>query len=924
MKKLKCTNVLKRIIISILCVITIALSMPAKVKAGVLQDFVELFMNIPDALMVLENDFIAQRNGQTYKNVNLKGIAIGGSDEGKIFNFMVTPYEIIANGKVETYRDIDGNNKKVINIPSLNANFFSSTDEENEKIPGEWELGSDNQTKSNDILRKPIGRVYKTLRNFCMILMMLVLLYIGIKIMISSSAEQQSKYKKNLVDWLVGFCLLFVMHYFMVFIATVNDLIVDMLADGDSQEFYISLPEIEGDIGANAVENMKAWAKEKFNGEVNISDVTDLIALLGTGNPLVVVENEMIGSTASGTVESFFTSWDNYIAEDKATGNVFSDTHLALPEGGGHFDTSSTRVVVPNRDWGDNGNVQLNAEIFKDFNTRRACIYKANIVEYVRTISSIGPQNTFVFTKDDKVTALNGRMLDDDLTKIEYGIFYIALVVQTLMFLAIYIKRLIQLAFLTMIAPFVAMMYPVDKIGDGQAQSFNAWLKDYFFGVLLQPIHLLLYAIFITAASELFSGNNIIYAIAVYAYMIPAEKYIKKIFGFEKAGGGPAGGGLAGALGHGAAMDLLNKGAGIGPGSWGGSKGGKGGSGESAEKGIRKNKNIPNGLQAVGGAAPANDGLGGAPAASGINPKKGNNKSASKNGNASGQKNRAGDKPGASGNGGKPKAGGLFGAISNTLGRRTIRGATGGQYSDLSAGAGAIGIAAGKRVLRGGARVGGMLVGGGVGLMLGTANALANGNFDPSQIAAATYTGLKAGDKWTNAGADFIDDFAEEVDTERAKVDENYRDQKRRESTQRKFSEEISEIQDEEVRERYKKLIDTYSPYIDLGDIHDIEALDEANSIAVDIGGDASEAIDLYKTAKKWKNVDFSTGGTAEQKEEFMRQMRAEVMKKNPQNYQDADGNLIEYDQLDDSKKTDCDDYARARFEAIRKIHGKW
>ena len=46
-----------------------------------------------------------------------------------------------------------------------------------------------------------------------------------------------------------------------------------------------------------------------------------------------------------------------------------------------------------------------------------------------------------------------------------------------------------------MIAPFVALTYPIDKLNDGQAQGFNKWLKEYIFNLLIQPMHLLLYTI---------------------------------------------------------------------------------------------------------------------------------------------------------------------------------------------------------------------------------------------------------------------------------------------------------------------------------------------------------------------------------------------------------------------------------------------
>ena len=90
------------------------------------------------------------------------------------------------------------------------------------------------------------------------------------------------------------------------------------------------------------------------------------------------------------------------------------------------------------------------------------------------------------------------------------------------------------MAFLTMIAPLVAMTYPIDKITDGKAQAFDAWLKEYIFNLLIQPMHLLLYTVLVSSAHEL-ATQNLIYSIVAVGFMIPAEKLVRKFFGFEKA-----------------------------------------------------------------------------------------------------------------------------------------------------------------------------------------------------------------------------------------------------------------------------------------------------------------------------------------------------------------------------------------------------
>ena len=151
-------------------------------------------------------------------------------------------------------------------------------------------------------------------------------------------------------------------------------------------------------------------------------------------------------------------------------------------------------------------------------------------------------------------------------TAATFCLIYMVLVVYTVMFTFTYLKRFLYMAFLTMIAPLVAITYPIDRMGDGQAQAFNMWFKEYLMNAILQPIHLILYTALISSAHDLVV-KNWIYAIVAIAFLIPAEKFIKKMFGFDKAETpGTLGGFAAGALTM-KAMSGLSNFKGIGGGS---------------------------------------------------------------------------------------------------------------------------------------------------------------------------------------------------------------------------------------------------------------------------------------------------------------------------------------------------------------------
>lgn len=60
--------------------------------------------------------------------------------------------------------------------------------------------------------------------------MLSILIYVGIKIIISSAAQDKAKYKQMLIDWIVGICLLFMLHYIMAFTLKVTELITEMVS----------------------------------------------------------------------------------------------------------------------------------------------------------------------------------------------------------------------------------------------------------------------------------------------------------------------------------------------------------------------------------------------------------------------------------------------------------------------------------------------------------------------------------------------------------------------------------------------------------------------------------------------------------------------------------------------------------------------
>lgn len=79
-------------------------------------------------------------------------------------------------------------------------------------------------------LRKTISQWYYALFIVCAIGLLLTLIYIGIRMAISTIAERKAKYKRMLQNWILSVVILFTLHFFMVAVIYINQSILDIMA----------------------------------------------------------------------------------------------------------------------------------------------------------------------------------------------------------------------------------------------------------------------------------------------------------------------------------------------------------------------------------------------------------------------------------------------------------------------------------------------------------------------------------------------------------------------------------------------------------------------------------------------------------------------------------------------------------------------
>lgn len=273
--------------------------------------------------------------------------------------------------------DILFNKLAITDINFFNINTFGATDKALS--------GSNNPIK---MLKENVARWYMTLRTIALIILVAVLIYIGIRMAMTSVASEKAEYKKMLMNWIVSLAIVFLLHYIILFVIQINNSLVNIL--GDLQD---------------------ATLKDDFYG--------------------------------------------NYLTE--------------------------------------------------------------------LVLRSFDPRFTVGWTS---------------------AILYMAVVALTFVFLIMYIKRMITIAFLILISPIITITYSIDKVGNGKAEAFESWIREFFENVLIQPFHCLIYLAFTSVAMNLLEKTASLAAtllvILTMFFILESEKLVKKIFGIKSESTGSA------------------------------------------------------------------------------------------------------------------------------------------------------------------------------------------------------------------------------------------------------------------------------------------------------------------------------------------------------------------------------------------------
>ena len=79
-----------------------------------------------------------------------------------------------------------------------------------------------------------IRTYYNVIRNLSIAILLFILIYVGIRMAISTTASDEAKYKKMLKDWAVSLVLVFMLHFIMIITFFINNSLVYALSGLDS------------------------------------------------------------------------------------------------------------------------------------------------------------------------------------------------------------------------------------------------------------------------------------------------------------------------------------------------------------------------------------------------------------------------------------------------------------------------------------------------------------------------------------------------------------------------------------------------------------------------------------------------------------------------------------------------------------------
>lgn len=116
-----------------------------------------------------------------------------------------------------------------------------------------WNYTNSNATEISTPIKNymaiPVQKWYKVFNRIAIMVYMIVLVYMGIAIMLSSTGEKRARYKELTMTWVIGIAILFLFPYVMKYIIKLNDALTNMIANVSTSFGFTQQEGTGGDLG---------------------------------------------------------------------------------------------------------------------------------------------------------------------------------------------------------------------------------------------------------------------------------------------------------------------------------------------------------------------------------------------------------------------------------------------------------------------------------------------------------------------------------------------------------------------------------------------------------------------------------------------------------------------------------------------------
>lgn len=195
---------------------------------------------------------ITNKNGKTNK-ASVMGTDYSNAQNGKTVALVLTAFprwvNLVLNAFVDNMTNGDKDSFTIYDTIMGKYDLFNISFTENA-------IKRESSTEIITIIKSNVLKYYAFTRAISISLSLFVLIYIGIRMAISTVASDRARYKKMLVNWVVALVLVFLMHILIITISYVLQMFMDLVGKIASWDAFNGVNSFEEGIYGDALKGL--------------------------------------------------------------------------------------------------------------------------------------------------------------------------------------------------------------------------------------------------------------------------------------------------------------------------------------------------------------------------------------------------------------------------------------------------------------------------------------------------------------------------------------------------------------------------------------------------------------------------------------------------------------------------------------------